>query len=615
MQIKSITIEGLHNVYQPTTYDFKQITTIFGTNGSGKSTILQAIQYALLGYIPGTNKNKSAIFEHANSDILDVYLVLSDSPIDITISRKLIRKGSKIDEIFNIYPETFELKDIINSIELPIFNTQDFYGLTSNMMKTWFIDFMPSDDAILDWNVLLQSCLIDNDVTDFDSSKYVDKIKSTISLENSLSTQIKSINDMFKDELSWEKKNLQRLENTIQSLVLYDDVDPLDDIDEVESEIAAFKQQRDEALIMDSKNKELSNLLHKKETIKLQLDEISEDFRTFDDFKIHIENQIHDLEEQKRTIASKKVKLEEDIVNTRIEFEGLKKSYESSGICPIDSKPCNRLLSHKNDAKLKYELLNNQISILNADKFSIDDQFSNVSMELNKLLDKKLHFNSLISTFEDVVDRIKELSDSINVDFVDLNFLDNSIAELESKKVKILSNQQYEKLSETLLKDKLSIEKEINVLKLFINLTGVNGLQSKYAKSGVFNKLEAVMDSDIRQLFGNLCNVKFNVTEKANSFSFGILRDDDYISYDMLSSGEKCLFSICLLTTIVRYSDTSLKLIMIDDMLDHIDSDNLSKLMMWIQNNKDVQYIFASVENINNSILDADNYTSIHVFS
>ena len=56
MKIKSIYIDGLHNAVNKT-YTFNDINYIYGNNGIGKSTILQAIQLALLGYIPGTAKN------------------------------------------------------------------------------------------------------------------------------------------------------------------------------------------------------------------------------------------------------------------------------------------------------------------------------------------------------------------------------------------------------------------------------------------------------------------------------------------------------------------------------------------------------------------------------
>ena len=53
MKFKSITITGMHKVDKKT-YTFNDDVTYFiGENGSGKSTILEAAELALLGYIPG----------------------------------------------------------------------------------------------------------------------------------------------------------------------------------------------------------------------------------------------------------------------------------------------------------------------------------------------------------------------------------------------------------------------------------------------------------------------------------------------------------------------------------------------------------------------------------
>ena len=51
MRIKSVHIQGMHNV-EDKTYQLSNATYFYGENGAGKSTVLQAIQLALLGYIP-----------------------------------------------------------------------------------------------------------------------------------------------------------------------------------------------------------------------------------------------------------------------------------------------------------------------------------------------------------------------------------------------------------------------------------------------------------------------------------------------------------------------------------------------------------------------------------
>ena len=71
MKITEISIQGMHNV-EDKTYTLFDLNYLYGNNGAGKSTVMQALQLAILGYIPGTDKNKTAIFRHANGKKMTV---------------------------------------------------------------------------------------------------------------------------------------------------------------------------------------------------------------------------------------------------------------------------------------------------------------------------------------------------------------------------------------------------------------------------------------------------------------------------------------------------------------------------------------------------------------
>ena len=72
MKLTSIEITNMHNIVGTKKIDLNDINYFYGRNGAGKSTILQAIQLAILGYIPNQGKTASAIFEHCNSTTLKV---------------------------------------------------------------------------------------------------------------------------------------------------------------------------------------------------------------------------------------------------------------------------------------------------------------------------------------------------------------------------------------------------------------------------------------------------------------------------------------------------------------------------------------------------------------
>ena len=124
MKIKSITISGMHNVTTSKTYNFKDINYLIGKNGSGKSTVLQAIQLAILGYIPGTDKRVSEIFTHSSSKSMSVDLRLTNDEVVTESSSECLRilrtwsvKGRSVQSNVATEPKDFELSTLVNEIE------------------------------------------------------------------------------------------------------------------------------------------------------------------------------------------------------------------------------------------------------------------------------------------------------------------------------------------------------------------------------------------------------------------------------------------------------------------------------------------------------------------
>ena len=93
----------------------------------------------------------------------------------------------------------------------------------------------------------------------------------------------------------------------------------------------------------------------------------------------------------------------------------------------------------------------------------------------------------------------------------------------------------------------------------------------------------------------SLTKDKFTLN-KANSFSFGIVRNDTYIPYNLLSTGEKTLFAFALMLYVAQNSGSDLKVVMMDDFFDHLDSDRFASLMDAVKSDLgDVQIVMAGV--------------------
>jgi AAA15 family ATPase/GTPase len=232
MKIKSVYIDGLHNAVRKT-YEFGDLVYIFGNNGTGKSTILHAIQFALLGYIPGTPRNsKEAILRHSPKGEIDIRLTLEGEE-NVVIERKI---SSKINNV-SIIPSTYDLSSITSELELPIFNFNDFVGQTANKLKEYFIkNILPTTEGSLDWRQILLDSILDCNFQDRDSIiEYgLDLIKD---VDGEVLDQVIAANAKFKEEQSFNKSELQRLQNTIDSLIYYDDYVGPTDLNEINGEL------------------------------------------------------------------------------------------------------------------------------------------------------------------------------------------------------------------------------------------------------------------------------------------------------------------------------------------------------------------------------------------
>ena len=111
MKFKSILIKNFHNLEEKEV-NLEQFTYIKGMNGTGKTSILQALQLGVVGFIPGIAKTNSAIVEHANNlkDPLEIDLELVENGEVIHVKRSWQKIKSKIEYKESVYPEMFNLK-------------------------------------------------------------------------------------------------------------------------------------------------------------------------------------------------------------------------------------------------------------------------------------------------------------------------------------------------------------------------------------------------------------------------------------------------------------------------------------------------------------------------
>ena len=591
MRLKSIDIRGMNKVVQHTyTFD-NDVVYLNGKNGAGKSTVLNAIQLALLGYIPGIAKKNDLIMKHANGPFLSVTATLDDNGKLMQVSRVYTVNKKGINCSVSTIPDNLNVADIVGDLELPVFNFNEFIGMSANKLKDWFISFLPSNQVAIDWDKELKESLQGVQLTE---SKFYDEILQYI---NNLGMggvdQVRAANAYLKQLLSFKKSEMERMTNSIQSLIFYDDYKDDMAIEDIEAQKQAYQLDYSEAITLQKAYEASHQVLEQLNNYVDLVYRLEDDSRYNKEveYKVQLESKLNDLH----------IKLSSNSIHkseAQSKLHSLTSLTSGNGICPYTNSVCDSIRSSLETWKAQMVELQKEIDNYSQYEKSLHTQIQNTTNDINRV---RMEIMSLENQYKSR-DSLKSM---INPDVIAINFEETVarvqadekiIADLTDKLVKAKANAQYNSLVDSFTSQKFDIQQSIEALKVWIKLTGENGLQTQFM-GDPFADLSENLSVYLSAMFDEP-NLKahFNLSTKVNSFSFGIDRNGSYIPFDMLSSGEKCMYTLALLTCLTNTSNSKLKLIMIDDLFDHLDDENIENVFKGIQSISGIQYIFAGVK-------------------
>lgn len=628
MRLKSVTISGFHNVKNVTyTFDDSAVTYFSGPNGSGKSTALQAIQLALLGYIPGTSKSsKEALFKHANGNSMEVEVKLDDNGTEVTVTRGWMRSSSTIVSSVNVQPSTYEIETITNAVkdlELPIFNFNEFSSMTANKLKDWFINFLPKHEFEIDWEKELKNAL--KGLYDRgEKPEVLDSIVQREAAQVSRNTKkgvelVREFNSYIKNMLTFTKQDQARIQNSIQSLVYHEDAsDVTRTIPEIDAEYLEFDKLRRRLwdyngavqfnASVDAKIQANSQGLYE--------DLVSDpnhaaSVKKIDEYQKEVDSHKSDLDglkQRKDEVLAELNKFYQERQALLISVESKKTLIESNGVCPYTESACDTILKkidqyHKEIAATEKTIedmtksaakFEDELHSLRAKDASIQGELENLQVAIQRESLNILDLSRRYELAKSLAGSKTELPDVSDIE-MPIEEIEARMKSLQDTRANLVANEKYNELLNKLTAEKYKAELEIECYKLWEKLTGVNGLQANDSASVPFVDLGNDMTGYIKQLFGEECKAVFNISGGANSFSFGINNGENFIPFDLLSSGERCLFTLVLLIALTKLSQDQLPLIMIDDLLDHLDDKNIESLFTLLANIEGIQMLFAGV--------------------
>jgi DNA repair exonuclease SbcCD ATPase subunit len=594
MKIRKITIRGMHNVVQKE-YTFDNITYLIGPNGSGKSTVLQAIQLALLGYVPMTGKAKGSVFQHMSGKTMQIILELADGDKSVTITRMFFSNGGKNTSEVMVDPEGTSLDAIVNDLELPIFNFNELLGMTANMQKDWFIKFLPEVEDDQGVELKLMESL--NDLHLDPQAEFVISLMQQWheyrAMTGGVSAALAHFNNYLKSVRQLKLTEQTRVSGTINSLIRYDDESSDEGI------LEAVKEERRK---VRAHRDHVADYLHK----KAQYDRVQAELQRFS-----MNDQLP-LEENPDYIAANSALLQvqqkmTDLSDAIIRLRGRRDQYRdqmapleallksTDGTCPFTKSICDSIKGLLDDARTSHALIQE-------DYLGVSNRIIDMEKELEGLRKQMMQLGQDLSQIRVNHDNYLHIS-AMQIEApvapegsTDLAEIDAIITDLEHRIGHITANVQYAKLADTMTKDKFKVDLELEVLKRLIAATGPNGIQSALSVRP-FAHLAVDMCNYTSPIFGDKRTPKFIISEKANSFSFGLQNTEtnDYVPFSLLSSGEKCVVSTALMMAIINRAKSPLKVLMIDDLFDHLDDQNHDILTAMLASHPEIQYILAGV--------------------
>jgi len=598
MKIKSIYIDGLHNAVNKT-YNFGDVNYIYGNNGIGKSTILQAIQLALLGYIPGTAKNsKEALLRHSPKGKIEVTISLTDTEndSDIIVNRRITTKTTEV----NIIPSEVCISDIIKDIELPIFNFNEFVGQTANKLKEYFIkNILPTSDGALNWKEILTEAISDCNFTDKDVIiKYGLDLVSDV--EGGALDQVIAANTKFKDDQSFNKTELQRLQHTIESLIFYGDYTGTTNLDELNTQILSLGALRDQVIKYDSAMAARKSLDDEETKLKQRFEQLGGNAAY--------------LKEVENTIAADaKIRELEALINAaNVEISELQLKEKSNnsvinggGLCPYTKSSCQTITDKIASLQAENAITSSHIAELKAKLTGYNNDLYNAKSTKEKSAAVATESQYILTRLSSLSESKKDLPAKPNTEMTAFE-IDQKIAALTQDKEKLQANIQYNATIDNLTKMKYDLELKNEALAKWVKKTDTNGLQTTLMETP-FKDLADTLTNLIQAMYDDSSiKAHFNISTKANSFSFGLIRNEIYIPYDLLSSGEKCLYTLALMICITNADKSPLKLLLCDDMFDHLDSKAIESTFYTLMaynkaTEKHIQFIFAGVKECENA--------------
>src|SRR3989339_5630 len=627
MQLKKIKLKNIRS-YQEEEIEFvKGSTLLSGDIGSGKTTILLAIEFALFGLQPG---QKGTSLLRNGEEEGDVKIEFEVDNKQITIERKL-KKGKTIKQDYSAITIDGKKDDIsvteLKNTVLELLNYTKEFSKKQNILYKFTV-YTPQEE--------MKQIILQDSETRINTLRHVfgiDKYKQILENTSIIMTNIreeKRIREGITMSLEQDKTNVIKKEQELKSIQreliflsgeLLLKIEKRKDVEKEKDEIYKkieeknkLKQEIEKTrIIINNKEEILYNNSKLNQELITQLEELKS--LQFDESQIQqLENEIKSKREQKEKLNNHQLE-----INSKINSINYKNQDHKNLIQTMSNlKNCPTCLQNV-DAIYRANVLNkaNSDIVENNKKIGFLEQEKKEILKQNKILEEEIHFKERkITDLKILKKHLETLNNSIfelvkydgksNAKQIELQeaFREEKIAEIkiaETKKEINMHDKQIEELKERVKKIE-EIKKQLNYLmeietwfsKKFIPLI-------TYIERNVMIKLKTEFSKLFAEWFNMLVSDTFNVNLR-DDFTPIIEQQDYEIDYAFLSGGERTAIALAYRLSLNQVINSLLSkiktkdLVILDEPTDGFSEQQLDKMRDVLQQLKIGQLIIVSHE-------------------
>ena len=512
-------------------------TLVIGQNGAGKSTMLDAISFALFG--------------RAHRNISKPQLINSINNKNCEVEVKFTIGKSKFRVLRGIKPNTFE-----------IWKNGDMINQSSHSREY---------QKILEQNIIKLNHKSFHQIVVLGSSSFIpfmqlpahhrrDVIEDLLDINifSKMNTILKEKNLEVKNKLKENAHQLDLIKNSLDSQRKYiRDITQINE-DEIRDRNKKIDELHDEIQLLNTKNGEHSLFLEENSAI------ITSKLKEYNDKRTSILHNKSTMESQIKSIVKDS------------------KFYEDNDNCPTCSQP------------IEPEFKKQKIHECKTQATSIKTQYDNMLNEAQEVLE-------IIEEWNIKSEELRNRQSEINGNNKTIESLQNQVNKTHGEIEKLTSregdlgkaNEELQDMMnnrDTLLEDKLTLNEEISYNSVMGELLKDTGIKTKVIKQyvPVINKL-VNQYLQVLDFF-----VHFNLDENFNETIRS--RHRDAFSYDSFSEGEKQRIDLALLFTwrqIAKMKNSvATNLLLLDETfdssLDHDGVENLMKILHTLDNSTNV---------------------------